>query len=210
MSPFISIVETVQELRAGRMVILIDDENREQEGDLVMAAEKITPDAINFMITQARGIVCLALAPEIVERLELPLQPERNNATDQAQFTVSIEARRGVTSGVSVQDRAHTIQVAVNPQSTTQDISTPGHVFPLRAREGGVLMRQGHTEGSVDLVQLAELVPAAVLCEIMQPNGEMARLPYLKQFAEKYHIKMVTIHDLIDYKSQGERAHAIV
>jgi len=200
MSPFIPIVDAIDELRQGRMVILVDDDNREQEGDLVMAAEKITPEAINFMITHARGILCLTLAPAIVDRLHLPLMPERNRLPDQALFTASIEAMGGVTSGVSVTDRAHTIQVAVNPTSGPQDVSMPGHIFPIQARAGGVLERAGHTEGSVDLAKLAGLQPAAVLCEIMQINGTMARLPELMAFAKIHGIKIAAINDLIAYR----------
>lgn len=204
MSPFISIVDAIHELHQGRMIILVDDDNREQEGDLVIAAEKITPEAINFMITHARGILCLTLAPEIVARLDLPLMPGRNRLPDQALFTVSLEAMRGVTSGVSVDDRAHTIRVAVNPNSKPCDISMPGHVFPIQARAGGVLERQGHTEGSVDLARLAGLQPAAVLCEIMQTNGKMARMPELLEFAKIHHIKMAAIEDLIAYRLKRE------
>lgn len=200
MSPFIPIVEAIDELRQGRMVILVDDENREQEGDLVVAAEKITPELINFMLTHARGILCLTLASSIVDRLHLPLMPERNRLQDQALFTASIEAMCGITSGVSVTDRAHTIQVAVNPASGPQDISMPGHIFPIQARDGGVLERPGHTEGSVDLVKLAGLEPAAVLCEIMLPNGQMARLPELIEFAKMHQIQVVAINDLIAYR----------
>lgn len=204
MSLFIPIIDAINELRQGRLIILVDDENREQEGDLVMAAEKITPDIINFMITHARGILCLTLAPDIVERLQLPLMPARNRLPDQALFTASIEAIRGVTSGVSVADRAHTIQVAVNPKASPADISMPGHVFPIQARAGGVLERPGHTEGSVDLAKLAGLEPAAVLCEIMQTDGQMARMPALQEFAKTHKIKMAAINDLIAYRLEHE------
>jgi 3,4-dihydroxy 2-butanone 4-phosphate synthase/GTP cyclohydrolase II len=201
---FIPIIDAINELRQGRMIILVDDENREQEGDLIVAAEKITPEMINFMITHARGILCLTLAPEIVERLQLPLMPARNRLPDQALFTASIEAMRGVTSGVSVEDRAHTIKVAVNPNATPDDISMPGHIFPIQARAGGVLERQGHTEGSVDLAKLAGLEPAAVLCEIMQADGKMARMPALVEFAKIHGIKMAAINDLIRYRQENK------
>ena len=197
---FTSIENALEDLRDGRMVILVDDEHREQEGDLMMAAEKVTPDAINFMAKYARGLICLPLAGEILDRLTIPLMPEHNKLPNQAAFAVSIEAALGVTTGVSAHDRARTICVAVDPHSTSADISMPGHVFPLRARKGGVLERPGHTEGSVDLVRLTGLQPAAVICEIMNDDGSMARLPDLQCFAEQHKIKIVSINDLIDYQ----------
>jgi len=204
MKTFISIDEALQELQQGRMVVLVDDEHRENEGDLIMAAEKITPEAINFMSKHARGQICLALHERILERLQIPLMPERNKLPNQASFTVSIEAARGVTTGVSAFDRAHTVQVAVNPHSTPNDISLPGHIFPLRARKGGILERPGHTEGSVDLAKLSGLQPAAVICEIMNDDGTMARLTDLRQFSEKHGIKLVAVNDLINYRLAKE------
>jgi 3,4-dihydroxy 2-butanone 4-phosphate synthase / GTP cyclohydrolase II len=200
MSAFSAISAAIQDLHQGRMIILVDDEHREQEGDLVIAAEKVTPDAINFMTKYARGIICLTLAPSIVDRLELPLLPSRNSHKDQAAFTVSIEAANGISSGVSTYDRAHTIQAAIKPNSSPADISYPGHVFPLRARAGGVLERAGHTEGSVDLVALTGLQPAAVICEVMCDDGTMARLPDLELFSQKHQIKLISIQDLIEYR----------
>lgn len=204
MTQFCTIKEALKDLRQGRMLILVDDENREQEGDLVIAADKVTPETINFMTKFARGLVCLTLTEEIVERLRIPLMPERHKLPNQAAFTVSIEAASGVSTGVSVFDRAHTIKVAVDPNSTFQDISMPGHVFPLQARKGGVLVRPGHTEGSVDLARLAGFQPAAVICEIMKEDGNMARLADLKIFAKQHDIKIVSINDLIDYRFQHE------
>lgn len=204
MTQFTTIENALEELRQGRMIILVDDENREQEGDLIIAADKVTPEAINFMAKEARGLICLTLTEEIVERLRLPLMPERNKLPNQAAFTISIEAVTGVTTGVSAHDRARTIQVAVNPQSTYQDLSMPGHVFPLQARKGGVFVRQGHTEGSVDLARLAGFQPAAVICEVMNDDGTMARTPDLQMFAKKHNIKIVAINDLIAYRLKHE------
>ncbi len=204
MTQFTTIETALDELRQGRMLILVDDENREQEGDLVIAAEKVTPEAINFMARYARGLICLTLTEDIVERLRIPLMPERNKLPNQAAFTVSIEAVNGVTTGVSARDRAHTIQVAINPQSTFQDLSMPGHVFPLQARKGGVFVRQGHTEGSVDLARLAGFQPAAAICEIMNEDGTMARMPDLEVFAKQHNIKIVSINDLIAYRLKHE------
>ena len=200
MTPFISIPEAMTELQQGRMLILADDEGREGEGDLIIAAEKVKPEDINFMARHARGIVCLTVTEELVERLQLPLMAERSKHQDQALFTTSIEAVEGVTSGVSVHDRAYTIHVAIDPNSTPDDIAMPGHVFPIQARPGGVLERAGHTEGSVDLMRLAGLNPSAVICEIMQEDGSMARLPELIDFAKMHDIKMAAINDLIAFR----------
>lgn len=205
MSHLISIEAACEELRQGRMIILVDSEDRENEGDLMFAAEKVTPDAINFMTKFARGQICLALCPKIVERLSIPLMPERNKLANQATFTASIEAAKGITTGVSTKDRAYTISVAVNPFSTPEDISMPGHIFPLRAKEGGVLVRAGHTEGSVDLAKLAGLQGAAVLCEVMNDDGSMARLQDLQEFSKKHQIKLVALDDLIEYRSKKEK-----
>ncbi len=202
--PVASIEEALEEIRAGKMVIVTDDEDRENEGDLVMAAEKVTPEAINFMAKYGRGLICLALPPEDVERLQLPLQPRRHGTRFDTAFTVSIEARYGVTTGISAYDRAHTIKVAIDPKSGPEDIVTPGHVFPIRAREGGVLVRAGHTEASVDLARLAGLKPAGVICEIMNDDGSMARMPDLEKFAAKHGLKIITIRDLIAYRLRNE------
>lgn len=199
-----TIEEALDDLRDGKMVILVDDESRENEGDLIVAAEKITPEMINFMIKYARGIVCLALTEEDTERLALPLMIKRNVNSTQAHFTISIEAATGVTTGVSAKDRAHTIKVAINEKSTSADIMTPGHVFPLRAREGGVLVRSGHTEGSTDLMRLAGMKPAAVICEILNDDGTMSRLHDLIPFAKQHNIKIISIEDLIVYRIKNE------
>ena len=194
--------EAINEIRKGRMIILVDDEDRENEGDLTIAAEKVTPQAINFMAKYGRGLICLAMAPELVDKLKLDLQPRRNESRFGTAFTVSIEAARGVTTGISAYDRATTILTAVKDDVTPEDISTPGHVFPLRARKGGVLVRAGQTEGSVDLCRLAGLKPAAVICEIMRDDGNMARMPDLIEFAKKHNLKIATIEDLIRYRSK--------
>lgn len=202
MSEYITIEQALNYLKQGSMIILVDDEQRENEADLIIAAEKATPAAINFMIKHARGQLCLALNQQIVDRLQLPFMPQRNPLANQAAFTVSIEAATGIASGVSVYDRSHTIQVAVNPNSTPNDISTPGHIFPICARPGGVLERAGHTEGSTDLTQLAGLQPAAVICEIMNDDGTVARNQDLQAFAKLHDIKLVAINDLISYRQK--------
>ena len=196
--------EIVAELRAGRMVILVDEEDRENEGDLVLAADFVTPEAINFMIRHARGLVCLTLAEEICDRLALPMMTSRNGTSFGTNFTVSIEAAEGVTTGISAADRARTIQVAVNKGTTPDDLVQPGHIFPLRAQKGGVLMRAGHTEAGCDLTQMAGLTPASVICEIIKEDGTMARLPDLIEFAQEHNLKIGTIADLIHYRSQNE------
>lgn len=199
MQKWLSINQAVEDLRKGRMVILVDSD-REKEGDLVMAAEMVTPDAINFMAKYGKGLICLTLSEEIIERLQIPPMPERNKHPNQAAFTALIDARQGIGSGTSAYDRAHTIQVAINPLSTPNDISIPGHVFPLKACAGGVLTRQGHTEGSVDLAKLAGFQPAGVLCEMMGDDGNMATLSELRDFAAEHDLKLVTINDLIAYR----------
>jgi 3,4-dihydroxy 2-butanone 4-phosphate synthase/GTP cyclohydrolase II len=196
--------EIVDELRAGRMVILVDEEDRENEGDLVLAADFVTPEAINFMIRHARGLVCLTLAEEIVDRLELPLMTTRNGTSFGTNFTVSIEAAEGVSTGISAADRARTVQVAVAKDSKPDDLVQPGHIFPLRAVKGGVLMRAGHTEAGCDLTEMAGLTPASVICEILKEDGTMARLPDLLEFAKEHNLKVGTIADLIHYRSQTE------
>lgn len=200
-----SIDTIIEDARAGRMFILVDDEDRENEGDLVIPAEKASPEAINFMATHGRGLICLALQRERIEQLELPLMSRHNNSRHQTAFTVSIEAREGVTTGISAHDRAHTIAVAIDPQKNKQDICTPGHVFPLLAREGGVLVRAGHTEAAVDVARLAGMNPSGVICEIMKDDGSMARLPDLIPFAEKHGLNIATIADLIAWRRQKEK-----
>jgi 3,4-dihydroxy 2-butanone 4-phosphate synthase/GTP cyclohydrolase II len=197
----------IEDIRAGKMVILVDDEDRENEGDLTMAAQFCSPEAINFMATHGRGLICVSLSEEQIERLQLPLMkaPNRSGPTLGTAFTVSIEARRGVTTGISAADRAHTTRLAANPDCRPEDLVTPGHVFPLRARNGGVLVRTGQTEGSVDLARLAGLTPAGVICEIMRDDGEMARMPDLEVFGKKHGIRIVTVADLIQYRLQTER-----
>ncbi len=206
-SNFSSISEAIGDLREGRIVILVDDEDRENEGDFVMAAEKVTPEAINFMTKEGRGLVCLSITPERVETLGLPMMVDRfqNGSRFGTPFTVSIEARDGVTTGISAFDRAHTIQTAIRPGAGPADLVTPGHIFPLRARPGGVLRRAGHTEGAVDLARLAGLDPSGVICEVMKEDGSMSRLPDLEKAAEAHNLSIVTIKDLIAYRMQHER-----
>ena len=194
----------LEDIAAGRMVILVDDEDRENEGDLVMAAEKATPEAINFMAKHARGLICLTITEEHVRKLDLPMMASENQSPRSTAFTVSIEARHGVTTGISAADRAHTIRVAVSPDVRASDIVSPGHVFPLRARPGGVLQRTGHTEGSVDLARLAGLSPAGVICEIMNDDGTMARMADLSTFADQHGLRILTIADLIQYRLEHE------
>jgi 3,4-dihydroxy 2-butanone 4-phosphate synthase/GTP cyclohydrolase II len=197
--------EIVAELRAGRMVILVDEEDRENEGDLVLAADFVTPEAINFMIRHARGLVCLTLTEEHCAQLELPMMTSKNGTSFGTNFTVSIEAAEGVTTGISAADRARTIQVAVAKGARPDDIVQPGHIFPLKAQKGGVLMRAGHTEAGCDLTAMAGLTPASVICEIIKEDGEMARLPDLIEFAKEHNLKIGTIADLIHYRSENER-----
>jgi 3,4-dihydroxy 2-butanone 4-phosphate synthase/GTP cyclohydrolase II len=199
-----SIQEAIEDIRNGRMVILVDDEDRENEGDLCMAAQFVTPEAINFMARYGRGLVCLTINEELAARLHLRPMVQENKARFQTAFTVSIEARNGVSTGISAADRATTIQAAVNPAAKAEDLVSPGHVFPIIARKGGVLVRTGQTEGSVDLCRLADLTPAGVICEIMKDDGTMARMTDLEIFAETHNLKIVTIADLIDYRMQNE------
>ena len=194
----------LKEIKAGRMVILVDDEDRENEGDLVMAAEKATPEAINFMAKHGRGLICLALTEERADFLNLPPMVSDNTSQYETAFTVSIEARRGVTTGISAADRAHTILTAIDDHSGAHDLVRPGHIFPLRARKGGVLVRTGQTEGSVDLARLAGLKPAGVICEIMNDDGSMARLPELKKFAAEHDLLIISIADIIEYRMRTE------
>jgi 3,4-dihydroxy 2-butanone 4-phosphate synthase/GTP cyclohydrolase II len=202
--PFASIEEAAADIREGRMVIIVDDENRENEGDLACAAEKVTPEIINFMATHARGLICMPLTEERCDELHLTMQVAENTSFFGTAFTVSIEARKGVTTGISAADRAATILTAVNPATKPSDLVRPGHVFPLRARKGGVLVRPGQTEAIVDLARIAGLYPAGVICEIMNPDGTMARLPELKEFALKHNLKIITVADLIRYRIRKE------
>ncbi len=203
--PVSSIEEAIEDIRSGKMIILVDDEDRENEGDLCMAAQMATPEAINFMATHGRGLICLTLTPEHLERLKLPMMVQNNQSPFETAFTVSIEARHGVTTGISAADRARTIQVAVSADVKPEDLVSPGHIFPLRARRGGVLVRTGQTEGSVDLSRLAGLTSAGVICEIMNEDGTMARMPDLEIFAQKHGLKIVTIADLISYRMQKDK-----
>jgi 3,4-dihydroxy 2-butanone 4-phosphate synthase/GTP cyclohydrolase II len=202
---FASIEEALEEIRAGRMVVVCDDAKRENEGDLVMAAQFVTAQAINFMTKEGRGWICLALTPERCEGLGLELMTAKNESALQTPFTVTIEARHGVTTGVSAQDRAHTMQVAIDPSTRPQDLVQPGHVNPLKAKSGGVLERTGHTEASVDLARLAGLIPAGVICEVMNADGSMARVPELEHYCAKHGLKMITIADLIAYRRRHDR-----
>ena len=200
-----STADLIGEARAGRMFILVDDEDRENEGDIVIPAQFATPDAINFMARHARGLICLALTGQRVEKLGLPLMSQSHSARRATAFTVSIEAREGVTTGISAADRAHTVAVAINPDAQRDDIVTPGHVFPLMARDGGSLVRAGHTEAAVDIARLAGLTPAGVICEVMNEDGTMARLPDLVAFAQHHNLKLGTIADLIAHRRRTEK-----
>lgn len=202
---FNTIEEALEDITNGKMVILVDDEDRENEGDLCMAAEKVTPEAINFMAKYGRGLICLSLAPQRVEELKLPMMTDQNSSSFGTAFTVSIEAKKGVTTGISAHDRYVTIRTAIDPKAKAEDLARPGHVFPLRAKPGGVLQRAGQTEGSVDLSRLAGLNPSGVICEIMSDDGTMARVPELMEFAKKHHLKIVTVKDLIHYRMRTER-----
>lgn len=204
---FNSIEEALADIKAGRAVVVVDDENRENEGDLICAAQFATPDMINLMAVHARGLICLALTGDRLDELDLPLMVTNNNDSNQTAFTVSIDAvsRLGVTTGISAEDRARTIQVAIHPETRPQDLRRPGHIFPIRAREGGVLKRAGHTEAGVDLARLAGLYPAGVICEIQNADGSMARLPQLVDYAHKGHLKIISIADLISYRLRHER-----
>jgi 3,4-dihydroxy 2-butanone 4-phosphate synthase/GTP cyclohydrolase II len=201
---FNTIEEAIEDIRKGNMVILVDDEDRENEGDLTMAAEAVTPEAVNFMAKHGRGLICLSLTTERVEQLQLPMMTTDNTSPFGTAFTISIEAKKGVTTGISAADRATTIKTAISPKSKPEDLARPGHVFPLRARPGGVLQRAGQTEGSVDLARLAGLYPAGVICEIMNDDGTMARVPQLMEFAKKFALKIITVKDLIAYRVKKE------
>ena len=202
--PVLSIDEAIEEIKSGRMVILVDDENRENEGDLCMAAEKVTPESINFMAKMGRGLICLAMSGEMIDRLDLPMMVDQNTSQFQTGFTVSVEARCGVTTGISAADRATTILTAVADNAKPTDLVRPGHVFPLRARNGGVMVRVGQTEGSVDLARMAGFKPAGVICEIMDEDGTMARMPALEKFSREHGIGICTIADLVEYRMKNE------
>src|SRR5712671_5736560 len=202
---FATVEEAVEDIRQGRMIVLIDDEDRENEGDLAMAAEKITPEAINFMAKYARGLICLPLTEERCDELHLPLMSPINTSAHGTAFCEAIDGRLGVTTGISASDRAMTILTAVDPKTKPQDLARPGHIFPLRARNGGVLVRAGQTEASVDLARIAGLTPAGVICEIMNEDGTMSRVPQLVEFCKQHNLKMLTVADLIRYRMQHER-----
>lgn len=204
-TPFSPIPEILEEMRQGRMIILVDDEDRENEGDLVVAGEKCSADVINFMATHGRGLICLSLTPDRIEQLGLPPQSVNNTSPFSTAFHVSFESKRGVTTGISAADRARTVLTAIDPRCNSNDIVTPGHMFPLRAREGGVLVRAGQTEGSVDLARLAGLNPSGVICEIMNDDGTMARVPELTKFAQEHNLKMCTVESIIEYRRQNEK-----
>ena len=199
-----SIEDIIKDLREGKMVIMVDDEDRENEGDLIIPAQKVDDQAINFMATHGRGLICLTLTEKRIQELNLPLMSQNNDTRDTTAFTISIEAKKGVTTGISAQDRAVTIHTAINDNNTKDDIMSPGHIFPLVARDGGVLVRAGHTEASVDLSRLAGFIPAGVICEIMNDDGTMARVPDLIRFSEKHNIKIGKIVDLIAYRRQKD------
>ena len=203
--PFTNVPTAIEEIRAGRMIVIVDDEDRENEGDLMLAAEKVTPEAINFMAKYGRGLVCLTLTEERLDHLRIGPMSAENTSKYGTAFCEAIDARVGVTTGISVYDRAHTIQVAVDPATRPSDLSRPGHVFPLRARKGGVLVRAGQTEASVDLARMAGLVPAGIICEIMRDDGTMARVPDLVDFCNEHGLKMLTVAELIRYRMQHER-----
>ncbi|HEY8670920.1 MAG TPA: 3,4-dihydroxy-2-butanone-4-phosphate synthase, partial [Terriglobales bacterium] len=203
--PFTSVPSAIDEVLAGRMIVIVDDEDRENEGDLMLAAEKVTPEAINFMAKFGRGLVCLTLTEERLDHLRIGPMSAENTSNYGTAFCEAVDAREGVTTGISAFDRAHTIRVAIDPATRPSDLARPGHVFPLRARKGGVLVRAGQTEASVDLARMAGLVPAGIICEIMRDDGTMARVPDLIQFCNTHELKMLTVAELIRYRMQHER-----
>jgi 3,4-dihydroxy-2-butanone 4-phosphate synthase len=203
-SPHISVAQAIENIRAGNLVIVVDDQDRENEGDLTMAADLVTPEAINFMASHGRGLICLAVTEDRVEELRLPMMTHDNRSPHGTAFTVSIDAKTGISTGISARERAHTIRVAVAPKAKPEDLVTPGHIFPLRAKRGGVLVRSGHTEGAVDLARLAGRTPAGVICEIMREDGEMARVADLEAFALRHGLGIVQIADLIQYRLAQE------
>ncbi len=204
-SPHISVTQALEDIRAGKMVVVVDDADRENEGDLTMAADLVTPDAINFMASQGRGLICLTMTEDAVDRLRLPMMTNDNRSPHGTAFTVSVDARDGISTGISARERARTIQVAVAPDAKPDDLVTPGHIFPLRAKRGGVLVRSGHTEAAVDLARMAGRTAAGVICEIMRDDGEMARVPDLEDFARKHGLGIVQIADLIQYRLAQEQ-----
>lgn len=204
-APFTDVETAIAEIRAGRMIVVVDDEDRENEGDLTLAAEKVTPEAINFMARYGRGLVCLAMTEERLEHLRIGPMTAENTSQYGTAFCEAIDARDGVSTGISAYDRAHTIKVAIDPATRPSDLARPGHVFPLRARKGGVLVRAGQTEASVDLARLAGMVPAGIICEIMRDDGTMARVPDLVEFCQTHNMKMLTVAELIRYRMQHER-----
>src|SRR6266404_6379273 len=204
-APFTDVPTAIEEIRAGRMVVVVDDEDRENEGDLTLAAETVKPEAINFMAKFGRGLICVAMTEERLDHLRIGMMTAENTSPYGTAFCESVEAREGVTTGISAHDRAHTIQVLIDPKSRPGDLVRPGHTFPLRARKGGVLVRAGQTEASVDLAHLAGMVPAGVICEIMNDDGTMARVPQLIEFCRQHNLKMLTVAELIRYRMQHER-----
>lgn len=204
-SPHISVAQALEDVRAGKMVVVVDDADRENEGDLTMAADLVTPEAINFMASQGRGLICLTMTEDAVDRLRLPMMTNDNRSPHGTAFTVSVDARDGISTGISARERARTIQVAVAPDAKPDDLVTPGHIFPLRAKRGGVLVRSGHTEAAVDLARMAGRTAAGVICEIMRDDGEMARVPDLEDFARKHGLGIVQIADLIQYRLAQEQ-----
>jgi len=207
-----TIEEALRDIEEGRLIIVVDDENRENEGDLLVAAEKVTPDVINFMIKHARGLVCMPMTGERLDELNIPMMVDQklNTSAHCTAFTVSIEAKHGVTTGISAYDRAHTVQTLIDPKTRPEDIAKPGHIFPLRAKDGGVLIRAGHTEAAVDLAKLAGLYPAGVICEILNSDGTMARMPQLEKIADEHNLKIVSIADLIAYRMHHEKLISVV
>ncbi len=203
--PLATIEEAIEEVKSGKLLIVVDDENRENEGDLAIAAEKITPELINFMASYGKGLICLSIIGERLDELKIPLMVRHNTAKFSTAFTVSVEAKYGVTTGISAHDRARTIKVMIDPATKPEDIASPGHIFPIRAREGGVLVRAGHTEASVDLARLAGLYPSGVICEIMNEDGTMARLPQLEEMASRFGLKIISLADLIAYRRRHEK-----
>src|SRR5919198_274183 len=204
-TPFTDVPTAIEEIRAGRMIVIVDDEDRENEGDLMLAAEKVSPEAINFMAKFGRGLICLTLTEERLDHLRIGPMSSENTSNYGTAFCEAIDAREGVTTGISAYDRAHTIKVAIDPATRPADLARPGHVFPLRARKGGVLVRAGQTEASVDLARLAGLIPAGIICEIMRDDGTMARVPDLIEFCRSHNLKMLTVAELIRYRMQHER-----
>ena len=205
MTGFATVEEGVEEIRQGRVLLVVDDEDRENEGDFVMAADKATPEAVNFMATHGRGLICMPMTAERLDELKLGMMVAENTAPMGTAFTVTVDARRGVTTGTSAYDRAVTIRTLVDPQMTPADLTVPGHIFPLRAKDGGVLRRAGHTEAAVDLARMAGCYPAGVICEVLDEQGGMARLPELYDIAKRFSLKMITIKDLIEYRTRKEK-----